>query len=164
MNDTIEEQEGRPDDGSLLLRNSPTSKIESNTSTNTMPTSTSSHHPYLTHRTTSTNTSQSSLSSHGSGGGGGKIRSRSSSNSKLSNNAAAGGYGSLTKRKKLAHCLTVPELSNSARQQLGGSIRHSSRNRLVRDSRDQLLLSRGENGSSSVGQSGRRRSNRLLGK
>ena len=163
MNDTVEEERRQPIDGggSPLLRNSPTRKVESNTSTNYTQTSTSHHHPYLTHRTSNTNTSQSSLSSHGSGGGG-KIRSRSSSNSKLSN-AAAGGYGSLTKRKKLAHCLTVPELSNSARQQLGG-IRHSSRNRLVRDSRDQLLLSRGENGSSSVGQSGRRRSNRLLGK
>ena len=145
MNDSIGE-ERHPVGGSPLLRNSPTRKIE-NTSTNNTTTSTSSHHhPYRT----SNNTSQSSLSSHGSGGGG-KIRSRSSSNSKLSN---TGGYGGLTKRKKLAHCLTVPELSSRQQQQYG--IRRSSRNRL----RDELSR---DNISSSV-QSSRRRSNRLLGK
>ena len=163
MNDTTIEQQHRPGDGGSLplLRNSPTRKIESNTSTNNTPTSTTSHHPYLTHRT-STNTSQSSLSSHGSSGGG-KIRSRSSSNSKLSNAAGHGG-GLTNKRKKtsknqlLAHCLTVPELSTSARQQQQyGSVRRGSRNRL----RDELSR---DNASSSVGQSSRRRSNRLLGK
>jgi len=157
MNDSIEE-ERHPigGGGSPLLRSSLTRKVD-NTSTNNTPTSTSHHHPYLTHRT-NTNTSQSSLSSHGSGGGGGKIRSRSSSNSKLSN---AAGHGGLTnKRKKtsknqlLAHCLTVPELSYSARH----GIRRSSRNRL----RDEL--SRDNVPSSAVQQSSRRRSvNRLLG-
>ena len=160
MNNTKKMVTGSP----LLLRNSPTRKVESNTSNNNTPTSTSlSHHPYLTHRT-STNTSQSSLSSHGSGGGGGKIRSRSSSNSKLSNAASGHGGGLTNKRKKtsknqlLAHCLTVPELSYSARQQLG-NIRRSSRNRLVRDE-----LSRDNASSAVAGQSSRRRSNRLLGK
>ena len=152
MNDAIGEERHPVGDGSPI-RNSPTRKVESNTSTTS---TTSHHHPYLTHRTTSNNASQSSLSSHGSGGGGGKIRSRSSSNSKLSNAA-----GLTNKRKKtsknqlLAHCLTVPELSTRQQQQHG--IRGSSRNRL----RDELSR---DNVSSSVGQSSRRRSNRLLGK
>jgi len=151
MNDTIGEERHFVG-GSPLLRNSPTRKIDNTSNNNTTSTS-SQHHPYLTHRTS--NTSQSSLSSHGSGGGG-KIRSRSSSNSKLN----AAGHGGLTnKRKKtsknqlLAHCLTVPELSYSARH----GIRRSSRNRL----RDEL--SRDNVPSSAVQQSSRRRSNRLLG-